>query len=64
MKRLLLIGAPCLLLIVFLISECSSFHQNFLLRIFAPKSFEIGLWVQAEGANRTLDSAEKIKALW
>ena len=63
MKRLLLIGAPCLLLIVFLISEYSSFHQNFLLRIFAPKSFEIGLWVQAEGANRTLDSAEKIKAL-
>ena len=63
MKRLLLIGAPCLLLIVFQVSGCSSFHQNFLVRLFAPKSFEIGLWVQAEGANRTLDSAGKIKAL-
>ena len=63
MKRLLLIGAPCVLLIAFLISGCSSFYQHFLVRLLAPKRFEVGLWVQAEGANRTLDSAEKIKAL-
>lgn len=63
MKRFPRTGAPCLLLIALLISGCSSFHENFLVRLFAPKSFEIGLWVQAEGANRTMDSAEKIKAL-
>ena len=63
MKRLPRTGAPCVLLIAFLISGCSSFHQNFLVRLLAPKRFEVGLWVQAEGANRTLDSAEKIKAL-
>lgn len=63
MKRFRLTGIPCFLLIVFLMSGCSSFHENFLTRLFAPKPFEVGLWVQAEGANRTLDSAEKIKAL-
>ena len=63
MKRLSRTGAPCVLLIAFLISGCSSFHQHFLVRLLAPKRFEVGLWVQAEGANRTLDSAEKIKAL-
>ena len=63
MKRFSRTGAPCLLLIALLISGCSSFHENFLARLLAPKPFEIGLWVQAEGANRTLDSAEKIKAL-
>lgn len=63
MKRFPRAGAPCLLLIALLISGCSSFHENFLVRLFAPKSFEVGLWVQAEGVNRTLDSAEKIKAL-
>ena len=63
MKRLQRIGAPCFLLIALLASGCSSFHENFLVRLLAPRSFEIGLWVQAEGANRTLDSAEKIKAL-
>ena len=61
MKRFPRTGAPCLLLIALLISGCSSFHENFLVRLFVPKSFEVGLWVQAEGANRTLDSAEKIK---
>ena len=63
MKRLPRAGAPCFLLIAFLVSGCSSLHENFLVRLLAPKSFEIGLWVQAEGANRTLDSADKIKAL-
>lgn len=63
MKRFSRAGAPCLLLIALLISGCSSFHENFLVRFFAPKPFEVGLWVQAEGVNKTLDSAEKIKAL-
>ncbi|MDE0333250.1 MAG: family 10 glycosylhydrolase [Nitrospinae bacterium] len=63
MKRSLRNGALCLLLLALLVSGCSYFHENFLVRLFAPKPFEIGLWVQAEGANRTLDSAEKIKAL-
>ena len=63
MKRLPRIGALCLLLIALLVYGCSYFSRNFLARIFASKSFEIGLWVQAEGANRTLDSAEKIQAL-
>ncbi len=63
MKRLPRTGALCLLLIALLVYGCSSFDENLLVRLFAPKSFEIGLWVQAEGANRTLDSAEKIKAL-
>ena len=63
MKRLPHTGAPCFLLIALLVSGCSSLHENFIVRLLAPKSFEIGLWVQAEGANRTLDSAEKIKAL-
>ncbi len=63
MKRLPRIGAPCVLLMTILVSGCSSVHQNFLIRLLTPKRFEIGLWVQAEGANRTLDSAEKIKAL-
>ena len=63
MMRFSRTGAPCFLLIALLVSGCSSLHENFLVRLLAPKSFEIGLWVQAEGANRTLDSAEKIKAL-
>ena len=63
MNRFPRTGAPCLLLIALLVSGCSSFHENFLVRFFAPRSFEVGLWVQAEGANKTLDSAEKIKAL-
>lgn len=63
MKRLPRIGALCVFAFVLLMSGCSFLPQNFLARIFARKSFEIGLWVQAEGANRTLDSAEKIKAL-
>ena len=63
MNRFPRTGAPCLLLIALLVSGCSSFHENFLGRLFAPKPFEVGLWVQAEGANRTLDSADKIKAL-
>ena len=63
MNRFPRTGAPCLLLIALLVSGCSSFHENFLVRHFAPQSFEVGLWVQAEGANRTLDSADKIKAL-
>lgn len=63
MKRLPRTGAPCLLLVAFLVSGCSSIHENFLVRLLAPKPFEIGLWVQAEGVNRTLDSAGKIKAL-
>ncbi len=63
MKRLSRIGALSLLIIALLVYGCSSFHENSLVRFFAPKPFEIGLWVQAEGANRTFDSAEKIKAL-
>ena len=63
MMRLPRTGAPCLLLIAFLVSGCSSQHENFLARLLSPGSFEVGLWVQAEGANRTLDSAEKIKTL-
>ena len=63
MKRLPHPGASCFLLIALLVSGCSSLHENFLARLLAPKSFEVGLWVQAEGANRTLDSAEKIQAL-
>ena len=55
--------APCLLLIALLAPGCSSLDENFLGRLFAPKPFEVGLWVQAEGANRTLDTADKIKAL-
>ena len=63
MKRSLRNGALCLLLLALWVTGCSSFHENFLVRLFTPKPFEIGLWVQAEGANRTLDSAEKIKNL-
>ena len=63
MKRFSRTGAPWLLLVAFLVSGCSYVENHFLTRLFAPKPFEIGLWVQAEGANRTLDSAEKIKAL-
>ena len=63
MNRFPRTGAHCLLLIALLVSGCSSFHENFFARLFAPEPFEVGLWVQAEGASRTLDSAEKIKAL-
>ncbi len=63
MKRLSPAGAPWLLLAAFLFSGCAALHKDFLERFLAPKSFEIGLWVQAEGANKTLDSAGKIMAL-
>ena len=63
MKQLSRTSAPWLLLIAFLVSGCTYLEGNFLARLIATKPFEIGLWVQAEGANRTLDSAGKIKAL-
>ena len=63
MNKFIRTGAPCLLIIALLVSGCTSFYENFLARLFATKSFEVGLWVQAEGANRTLDNAEKIKSL-
>ncbi|MCE2452136.1 MAG: family 10 glycosylhydrolase [Nitrospinae bacterium] len=63
MKQLPRTGAPVLLIIALLVYGCFSFRENSLVRFFAPKPFEIGLWVQAEGANRTFDSAEKIKVL-
>lgn len=56
-------GAPWLLLIALLVSGGSSLKDDSPTRTCTRKSFEVGLWVQAEGANRTLDSAEKIRAL-
>lgn len=56
-----------LLLIALLMCGCSSpedhLKENSPDRPCADRAFEVGLWVQAEGANRTLDSPEKIKAL-
>ncbi len=34
------------------------------MRDYASPRFEVGLWVQAEGANATLDSKEKMRALF
>ena len=71
LMRLSRTGAPWLLLIALLISGCSPppNHPKNHLTEDSPTSpcagtaFEVGLWVQAEGANRTLDSPEKIRAL-
>ena len=63
MKQFSRTSAPWLLLVAFLVSGCSYLEDNFLARLIAPEPFEIGLWAQAEGVNRTLDSAGKIKAL-
>ncbi|SAY38545.1 family 10 glycosylhydrolase, partial [Candidatus Synechococcus spongiarum] len=72
LMRLSHTGAPWLLLIALLISGCS-YPQDHLkqdnLTENSPTdpcpgaTFEVGLWVQAEGANRTLDSPEAIRAL-
>ncbi|MXW41095.1 MAG: family 10 glycosylhydrolase [Synechococcus sp. SB0668_bin_15] len=56
-----------LLLIALLMCGCS-FPEDHLKeeapdRPCADTAFEVGLWVQAEGTNRTLDSPEKIRAL-
>lgn len=69
MKPLSRAGAPCgLLLLALLASGCLHHggHPFSWLPFFAPapeKPFEVGLWAQAEGANATLDSAEKIRNL-
>ena len=60
-------GAPCgLLLLALLASGClhDGGHPFAWLPFFSPeKPFEVGLWAQAESANATLDSAEKIRNL-
>ena len=60
-------GAPWLLLIALLMCGCSSPKDEpkeaSSTRPCPDTPFEVGLWVQAEGANRTLDSPEKIRAL-
>ena len=69
MKALSITSAPwrglLILIIALILSGCPRPGDHPFRRhpLFAGSSFEVGLWAQAEGANRTLDSAEKMKRL-
>ncbi len=60
-------GASCGVLISILVSGCAHLgalsFENSLKNYLGGSRFEVGLWVQAEGENRTLDSNERIKGL-
>ena len=77
LMRLSRTGAPWLLLVALLLSGCSPPKDDLTqndpttghptddspTRPCTDTDFEVGLWVQAEGANRTLDSPDRIRAL-
>ncbi len=55
---------PFLLAAAALLASCSLGQQAASRKAALKKTtFEVGLWVQAEGSNRTLDSTQKIDAL-
>jgi uncharacterized lipoprotein YddW (UPF0748 family) len=58
-KRLVSLAVLCYALTAS-VAGCAAVRATFSL---PDSDFEVGLWVQAEGSNRTLDSVEKIRAL-